>query len=68
MKVEKKSKIVELEEVHLTLTPEEYEVFYHGIGKTSPARRIQAGMSEEEAEAFSAFFMSMPAPYNLEVK
>ena len=46
----------------LTLTQEEYELLYFGIGNTSPNSRKAAGMSEEQAEFFSTFFSQLKDP------
>ena len=46
----------------LSLTQEEYELLYHGIGSTSPNSRRTAGMTEEQAQYFSTFFSQLRNP------
>lgn len=46
----------------LSLTQEEYELLYFGIGNTSPNSRKAAGMTEEQAEYFSTFFSQLKDP------
>ena len=46
----------------LTLTKEEYELFYFGIGNTSPRSRKEAGMTEEQAQYFSILFTQLREP------
>ena len=43
----------------LTLTQEEYELLYFGIGNTSPNSRKAAGMTEEQAEYLYTFFSQL---------
>ena len=46
----------------LSLTQEEYELLYHGIGSTSPNSRRTAGMTEEQAQYFSILFTQLREP------
>ena len=46
----------------LTLTQEEYELIYFGIGSTSPNSRRTAGMTEEQAQYFSTLFAQLREP------
>ena len=46
----------------LTLTQEEYELLYFGIGNTSPNSCEAAGMTKEQAEYFSTFFSQLKDP------
>jgi len=46
----------------LSLTQEEYELLYHGIGNTSPNSRRTAGMTEEQAQYFSILFTQLREP------
>ena len=46
----------------LSLTQEEYELLYHGIGSTSPNSRRAAGMTEEQAQYFSILFTQLREP------
>ena len=46
----------------LTLTQEEYELLFFGIGNTSPNSRKAAGMTEEQAEFFYTFFSQLKDP------
>ena len=46
----------------LTLTQEEYELIYFGIGSTSPNSRRTAGMTEEQAQYFSVLFTQLREP------
>ena len=46
----------------LSLTQEEYELLYQGIGNTSPNSRRTAGMTEEQAQYFSTLFTQLREP------
>ena len=46
----------------LSLTQEEYELLYLGIGNTSPKSREAAGMTEEQAEFFYTLFSQLKDP------
>ena len=46
----------------LSLTQEEYELLYQGIGNTSPNSRRTAGMTEEQAQYFSILFAQLREP------
>ena len=46
----------------LSLTQEEYELLYFGIGNISLNSCKAAGMSEEQAEYFSTFFSQLTHP------
>ena len=46
----------------LTLTQEEYELLYFGIGNTSPKSREVVGMTEEQAEFFYTLFSQLKDP------
>lgn len=46
----------------LSLTQEEYELLYQGIGNTNPNSRRTAGMTEEQAQYFSILFTQLREP------
>ena len=66
MKTELKTKIVEVREVTITMTEEQYALFYFAIGNTSPSSRERAGMTEEQGNFFGDMFFSMKHPDSLE--
>ena len=43
----------------LSLTQEEYELLYLGIGNTNPKSREAAGMTKEQAEFFYTLFSQL---------
>lgn len=46
----------------ITFTKKEYQLFYHGIGSTTPRTRIMTGMNEEQAEFFHTLFQHLQDP------
>lgn len=62
MKIELKTKIVEVREVTITMTEEQYALFYDALGSTSTASRKTAGMTEEQADLIGSLFFSMAPP------
>lgn len=47
--------------VKLTVTSQELELIVRGLGATSPRSRMNAGMSEEQADMVGQFFWALSA-------
>ena len=47
-------------EITITLTEEEFRLFYDGIGNTSVRKRIQSGMTKEQSEFFARLYFDLP--------
>lgn len=45
--------------VKLTVTPKELELIVRGLGATSPRSRMNAGMSEEQADMVGQLFWAV---------
>ena len=47
--------------VIIEFTEEEYKIFRDGIGNTSEYARIDAGMTEKQAQFFGTLFSNLPS-------